>query len=171
MPMIDLTLPQGALDEEAREALMVDLTAALLQHEGAPENERTRAMTWGFVHEVPSVYVGGRPSDLPVYRVVITVPEGTLLHGPGPFSAQTRRNLVGDVTDRVLAAEGRERSSADRARVYCLIRAVDDGHWGALGTIVRMEDIVAIATGEHETELARDARAAIDDLLAEMAGT
>jgi hypothetical protein len=29
------------------------LTAALLRHEGAPDNEKARTIAWPFVHELP----------------------------------------------------------------------------------------------------------------------
>ena len=125
-------------------------------------------MTWVYLHELPAaaINVGGEPADLNVYRVMITVPEGTLLHGPGPVGVASRRNLVGEVTDAVLGAEGDTPVGADRGRVYCLIREIADGHWGALGTTVRMEDIASIATAEEETALASVARESIDVLIA-----
>ena len=168
MPMIDLTYPEGAIAPEAQPEVIERLTAALLRNEGAPDNERTRAMTWTFLHELPAgaVNVAARPVELPVYRIEITVPEGTLLHGPGPFGASARRNLVRDVTEILLEAEPGDRTSADRGRVYCLIREIPDGCWGALGTTVRMEEIASIAADEGSTPLGREATEAIDALLA-----
>lgn len=172
MPMIDLTIPAGGLADDARDQLAEALTAALLRHEGAPDNERTRALTWVFMHECPagSTYVGGRVREMPVYRLVVTVPEGTLLHGPGPFGTAGRRALVADLTSAVLAAEGGEPTPADRGRVYCVIREVPDGYWGALGQTVRMEDIASIGADEAATPVAREAAEAIDALLLAAAG-
>ena len=171
MPMIDLTFPSGALTLESQAELVDQLTAALLRNEGAPDNDRTRAMTWMYLHEVPpaAINVGGRPAGVPVYRVVITVPEGTLLHGPGPVGSTARRNLVSEVTDAVLAAEGGTPASADRGRVYCLVREISDGHWGALGSTIRMEEIASIASDEQETPLGKQARESIDVLTAAQA--
>lgn len=168
MPMIDLTFPEGALNLKSQADLADQLTAALLRNEGAPDNERTRAMTWTYLHESApgEMYIGGQPADLPVYRVLITVPEGTLLHGPGPVGATARRNLVGEVTDIVLAAEGAPPTRADRGRVYCLVQEISDGYWGALGSTIRMEDIASIASSELETPLGQEAKEAIDVLLA-----
>lgn len=171
MPLIDLTVPAGALTADATSRLVDRLTGALIQHEGAPDNERTRAMTWVFVHELPAsaVHVSGTPTERPVYRVAVTVPEGTLLHGPGPFGTSARDCLVRDVTDLVLDAEAGTPSGADRGRVYCTITEVRDGYWGALGGTITMADIASIAGGEAETPLARRARATLDTLLAERA--
>ena len=44
MPMIDLTLPQGALAEDAKGRLVEELTAALLKWEGAPDTAFFRAL-------------------------------------------------------------------------------------------------------------------------------
>src|SRR3982750_2441814 len=108
MPMIDLTYPEGALDAEARAQAVERLTAALLRHEGAADNEQTRAMSWTLVHELPdgALNVGGTGAGDPVYRVLVTVPEGTLLQGPGPVGTNSRRNLVREVAEILLESEG-----------------------------------------------------------------
>jgi phenylpyruvate tautomerase PptA (4-oxalocrotonate tautomerase family) len=173
MPMIDLTYPEGALGADARSEAVEKLTAALLRHEGAFDNEQTRAMSWAVVHEVPphALNVGGSPAERPVYRVLATVPEGTLLQGPGPVGTTARRNLVREVTEILLAAEGTEYSEAEAGRVYCLVREISDGYWGGMGTTFRMEDIVATATPDApQTEVSERARAAIAELVAERGG-
>jgi phenylpyruvate tautomerase PptA (4-oxalocrotonate tautomerase family) len=165
MPMIDLTCTEGALEPEARAEAVEKLTAALLRNEGATDNEATRVMSWGFVHELPreAVNVGGRPAERPVYRLVITVPAGTLLHGPGPIGVQSRRNLVREATEILLEAEGTEFSPAEAGRVYCVIQEVADGFWGGLGTTFRIEDIVAFASPDApQTAVAEQARAALE---------
>ena len=169
MPMIDLYCPEGALEPEARAEAVEKLTAALLRHEGADEtNQYVRAMAWTLVHELPAhaINVDGRPAERPMYRVLVTVPAGTLLQGPGPVGTQARRNLVREVTEILLAAEGGEYSPTEAGRVYCLIQEVADGYWGGLGTTFRMEDIVATATPEApQTAISADARVAIEELL------
>jgi phenylpyruvate tautomerase PptA (4-oxalocrotonate tautomerase family) len=173
MPMIDLTYPEGALDPEARADAVEKLAAALLRHEGAADNEQTRAMSWTVLHELPphALNVGGSPVERPVYRVLVTVPEGTLLQGPGPVGATARRNLVREVTEILLAAEGTDYSEAEAGRVYCLVREVRDGYWGGMGTTFRMEDIVATASPEApQTEVSERARASIAALVAERGG-
>jgi phenylpyruvate tautomerase PptA (4-oxalocrotonate tautomerase family) len=169
MPMIDLTYPEGALEPDARADAVERLTAALLRHEGATDNEQTRGMSWTLVHELPAgaVNVGGTPAEEPVYRVFVTVPEGTLLQGPGPVGATSRRNLVREVAEILLEAEGGEYSDAEAGRVYCIVREVSDGYWGGMGTTFRMEDIVATATPEApQTTVSEQARAAIAGLTA-----
>src|SRR5215210_313038 len=101
--MIDFTYPAGALEPQARADAVDRLTAAVLECEGAPDNEYTRALCWTFVHELPpdQVSVGGRPATRPVYRLLFTVPAGTLLHGPGPVGTYSRDNLVREATEIV----------------------------------------------------------------------
>jgi phenylpyruvate tautomerase PptA (4-oxalocrotonate tautomerase family) len=173
MPMIDLTYPEGALDPEARAEAVEKLTAALLRHEGAADNEQTRAMSWTLVHELPphALNVAGSPVERPVYRVLVTVPEGTLLQGPGPVGTTARRNLVREVTEILLAAEGTSYGEVEAGRVYCLVQEVSDGYWGGMGTTFRIEDIVATATPEApQTEVSERARASIAELAAERNG-
>jgi phenylpyruvate tautomerase PptA (4-oxalocrotonate tautomerase family) len=164
MPMIDLTYPKGALTPDARADAVERLTEALLRHEGAVDNEQTRVMSRAFVHELPHehVFVAGRAVDRPTYRVLLTVPAGTLLHGPGPVGSASRRALCREVTEILLGAEGTPFSPADAARVYCLIHEVEDGFWGGMGTIFRIEDVVAFANPDApQTEVAEQAREAI----------
>jgi phenylpyruvate tautomerase PptA (4-oxalocrotonate tautomerase family) len=169
MPMFDLTYPEGALDEQQRARAVERLTSALLRHEGAPDdNKYVRGMAWGFVHELPehAVNVGGRPAARPVYRVFLTVPEGTLLHGPGPAGPPSRRNLVREVTEILLEAEGTEYTAEEALRVYCIIREVANGFWGGFGTTFEMKDIVAVGMPEAgDTELASQVREAAPHML------
>jgi phenylpyruvate tautomerase PptA (4-oxalocrotonate tautomerase family) len=169
MPMIDLTLPEGALTPEALDEALVKLGEALLRHEGAPVNRRTRGLSWQFVHELPAkaIRVGGiTVDDKPIYRLLVTVPAGTLLQGLGPVGATSRKNLVREVTEIVLAAEGTEYTPEESVRVMCLIREVDDGFWGGFGTTLRIEDIMAVAGPEMgDTELAGRIRAAAEPML------
>ena len=165
MPMFDITYPEGALEPDARAEAVEKLTAALLRHEGAPDNEATRAMSWTLLHELPNwaVNVGGKSAEPPCYRVFVTVPEGTLLQGPGPFAVMARRNLVREVSEILLEAEGTEYSDAEAGRIQCLIREVPDGYWGGIGTTFRMEDIAAFATTElPQTAVSEHARETLE---------
>jgi phenylpyruvate tautomerase PptA (4-oxalocrotonate tautomerase family) len=170
MPMFDLTCPQGAIEAEDREEVMQRLTSALVRHEGAPEgSSRAQGMAWGFVHEMPegAVTIAGRRPVRPIYRLEVTVPAGTLLGGPGPVGTASRRNLVREASEIILAGEGTTYSPAEALRVYCIVREVPDGHWGGFGTTLRMDDIVAVADpSAGDTELAAQIRPHADELLA-----
>jgi len=146
MPMIDLTLPAGALQRSALTTLVEDLTTTVLHWEGVADNPATRAMAWVFVHELASgaVNVGGKPAALPIYRVFLTVPQG--LPGiTGPLNEQRRNALVREVTELVLTAEGVTDIEAHTQRVWCMLREQSEGFWGATGRILRMTDWDALA--------------------------
>ena len=101
-----------------------------------------------FVHKAPagSIHVGGSKATAPYYRVSVTVPAGTRLHGPSPFALQRRKDLVREVTNIVLEAEGTEQGKAEAWRVWCVITEVQDSFWGLVGEVARFEDIVAFAS-------------------------
>lgn len=166
MPMIDVTLPEGAVSEEAKGELVEKLTATLIAREGAPDNEYVRAITWCFVEERPAggVNVGGRPAERPVYRVVLTVPEGApTLHGP--LMGGNREKLVREVTEHVLAAEGTPYSDAEAGRVWVQMREIREGHWGGFGALAGIEDIATYAglpPGGQPTERGERAREAFE---------
>lgn len=140
MPLLELTLPKGALGQEALQSVVEELTEAVLRWEGAPRGSQVaRDLTWVYVDEVTEVHVAGRPSEQPRYRVVITVPEGALSMG-------AKAGLVKDATEAIVTAEGSNDSDAP-FRVWCLINEVPDGNWGALGRIFTFADIAAMVTG------------------------
>jgi len=172
MPMIDFTYPEGALEPDALATALDRLTGALLRNEAATDNERVRAIAWTFVHAQPvgTIYGGGHPAERPYYRVQLTVPAGTLVHGPGPFAAQARANLFREVAEIVLDAEGAPNTDANLARVWCFLSEVPDGFWGGLGAAFRMGDIAGFANDElPATELSERARAALGEHQAKLA--
>ncbi len=172
MPMIDFTYPEGTLEPGALATAVERLTESLLRNEAATDNKRIRAIAWTYLHEQPkgAIYSGGRPAELPYYRVQFTVPAGTLLHGPGPFAAQARATLFREVAEIVLDAEGAPHTDANLARVWCFVREVEDGFWGSLGTAFRMSDIAGFANDElSATTLSKRARATLEDHQAKLA--
>src|SRR5215207_6834636 len=172
MPMIDFTYPEGALEADALATAIDRLTESLLRNEAATDNERIRAIAWAFVHAQPSgtIYSGGRTAELPYYRVQLTVPAGTLVHGPGPFAAQARAQLFREVAEIVLDAEGSPHTDANLSRVWSFLREVPDGFWGGLGSAFHMRDIAGFANDEQPaTELSERARAALGEHQAKVA--
>ena len=159
MPMIDITLTQGALTKPALSKLVNDLTKALIDGEGAPDNEYTRFLTWCFVDERPpeAISVGGSNSSLPRYRVTLTVPEGAPKI-PGPLMMKSRRALSKNATELVLDAEGSDYSFENISRVWVQIREIKEGYWGAFGDIATMNDIGTFVMGQpaigHKTQKA-----------------
>src|SRR2546423_3112439 len=122
MPMIDLTLPEGALPDDAKGRLVEELTTALLKWEGAPDNEVARSIAWTYVDERPAgaINVAGAPAQEPRYRVRVTVPEGAL-------DDERKAGLGAGVTEGVLAGEGGPKGAANGARVWWNNREGRDG--------------------------------------------
>jgi hypothetical protein len=116
-------------------------------------------MSRAWVHELPEecVFLGGRPAERPTYRIVLGVPAGTLLHGPGPVGSASRQALSREVAEIVLEVEGTPYSDVEAARIYCIVDEITDGHWGGLGTIFRIEDIVAFGNPEAPQTAAAEA--------------
>ena len=137
MPQIEFTLPRGALSADAIDSLMGEMTTTLLRYEGAPDNDASREISWGFVHEVDRVYNGGAPlNGGPArYRVDLTVPQGAL-------TPEKKNEIVGEITQMILAAEA---ASADDAaasmRVWVLVHDVPDGNWGGAGRTWTLREI------------------------------
>ena len=147
MPMIDLTVPQGAVDAHA---LIDDLTKTLLKWEGVPDNPVADGISWGYVHEVApgDHHVGHQANgDGPArYRVLVTVPEGAL-------DDERKAGLVADVTRTVLEREGSPVDVANASRVWVFINEVPDGNWGGAGRIFRFKDIARMVGGDGEAVL------------------
>jgi phenylpyruvate tautomerase PptA (4-oxalocrotonate tautomerase family) len=148
--MIDITTSRNALSDAAKVALADRLSTDLIELEGAEDNAFVRSITWCFIDERDDVFVGGRRFDRPIYRVVVTVPEGVALCGP--LGLDNRRSLVKRVTDAVLEAEGTTTTTVEAARVWVQMRQIADAHWGAFGELVSMPDIVAYGVGVGHTD-------------------
>ncbi|MFB9267053.1 4-oxalocrotonate tautomerase family protein [Bradyrhizobium erythrophlei] len=149
MPMIDVTIPEGALKPEAEARLIKELGDILITHEGfGATNEVAQSVTVVFLHRPAAVYVAGKPSASPRYRIVPTVPEGQ-------YTEASRKALVKDVTDAVVRAEGG--SFEDVApRVWVFPSEIPDGQWGSRGVIRPLPDIQAFIAGEHERKVGEE---------------
>ena len=143
MPLLDVTYPQGALSEDARERLADELTAALLRAERAPDTEFFRSITWLYLHELPvhAVRRAGRPAEQPTFKVEATTPEGAL-------SDRRRKEFVADATRAVREAAGI--AEEDALRVWVLCHEVAEGSWGAAGQVVEFAALRAAAAQERE---------------------
>ncbi|MCS3446240.1 MULTISPECIES: tautomerase family protein [Bradyrhizobium] len=164
MPMIDVTIPEGALKPDAEARLIKELGDILIGHEGFdPANKVAQGVTVVFLHRPAAVYVAGQPSPSPRYRIVPTVPEGQ-------YTEASRAALVKDVTDAVVRAAGG--SFEDVApQVWVFPTEIPDGQWGSRGVIRPLPDIQAFIAGEHERKvgearLARRRRVKALELLA-----
>jgi phenylpyruvate tautomerase PptA (4-oxalocrotonate tautomerase family) len=143
--MIDVTLPDGALSEEQRGALAERLTNTILKWEGAAEIPFSRQITLVYFDERPagSIYVAGEQAIDPRYRVLVTIPEGSIREDG------RKAGLVEEITRDVLEVDGTVGDEA-ALRVWVFIHEVPDGHWAGAGRIFRLRDIVKLARSGGE---------------------
>src|SRR4051812_38180434 len=143
MPMMDLTMPEGALTADARTALVDELTTVLLRAERAPDTDFFRSITWAFVHELPEgcVLSAGRPVERPVVRLEGTTPQGAL-------SDPRRAELVSEATRVICDALGH--AGTDAKRVWVICHEIPEGSWGAGGDVVRFQALRDAAAAARE---------------------
>jgi phenylpyruvate tautomerase PptA (4-oxalocrotonate tautomerase family) len=143
--MIDVTLPEGALSEDKLGALGERLTNTILKWEGAAEIPFSRQITVVYFDERPagSIYVAGERETQTRYRVLITIPEGSIK------DEERKAGLVDEVTRDILEIDGSDDETAS-FRVWVFIHEVPDGHWGGAGQIFRLRDIVKLARSGGE---------------------
>jgi len=149
MPMIDVTIPEGALKPEAEARLIKEIGSILIGHEGFdPASKVAQSVTVTFLHRPAAVYVAGEPVTAPRYRIVPSVPEGQ-------YTAASRKALVKDVTEAVVRAEGDDRDDV-ASRVWVFPTEVPEGTWGSRGVIRPLADIQAFIAGEHERKVGEE---------------
>ena len=155
MPFMEVTYPQGALTDDARERLADELTTALLRAERAPDTEFFRSITWLYLHE------------LPAGKAVRPVDERGEVRGARRRTPRRRADVPPrgpDAAGRALRppAQGvRGRRDARRAgggrhsrgqglRIWVLCKEIAEGSWGAAGQVVEFEALRAAAAQERE---------------------
>lgn len=142
MPKLDLTIPAGALSDEARRELPERLGATLLHWEGAPDTDFFRSITWAHLHELPAEAIRTPDGEAEPHAIVeVTVPEGAL-------SDRRKAGLVDQATNDVLEATGWGDEAA--MRVWVIVNEVPDGNWGAGKQVIRFEQLREAAKAERE---------------------
>jgi hypothetical protein len=140
MPVIDLTLPEGCFERARQEALAAELTQLIIRWAGGTGRPGYDTASWAFVRDAKLAEVGGRPrrpDRRHVYRVVVSVPTGSL-------DAARRSGLMHDVARAVIAAEGSEPTSQNLMRVRCVVDEIPDGSCGAQSGPLRLRDLAAL---------------------------
>ncbi len=141
MPIIDVTVPQGAFSSDQKTQIGEEFTAILAKYEGYEPTSSRRSTIWVYVNEAQEYTVGGNlhlEKQAARYRVYVTVPHGIL-------NGEAKNGLVGEITSTLLRIEGTPLSLESGLRVYCLIEEIADGNWGTAGRILRLTDMAALA--------------------------
>lgn len=128
MPMIDLSLPRGALRPEQLQTLMHHAVKTLMWWEKIPDTPEARNIAWAFVNEVdPShVYIGGLPPERPRYRFRVHTIEGLM-------DERAKQGVIRDLTKLVLEIEGAPHDLDNASRVWCILREYPRQNWGIGG--------------------------------------
>lgn len=137
MPLVELSMTKGALSKEALAPLAERITLHVLRAQGArPGSDAARSISRVVFRQAEPdlVFVGGEVADNPLYRIIVTTPEGAL-------DAPTKVTLVEELTKVVLDAEGTPYREAEAERVWCVINEIPDGNWGSGGKIYPWRDI------------------------------
>jgi phenylpyruvate tautomerase PptA (4-oxalocrotonate tautomerase family) len=142
VPIIDLTLPRGAIARSALEHLARELSRALLRCQVTRDNPKAEAINWVYVHQQPpeDLLVAGRGGGRPHYRIDVTVMAGAM-------SDENRREVAELMTQAIIAAEGGHPNPLNAGRVWVLFHEVADGYWAAGGRLYRLEDVMRFVTG------------------------
>jgi phenylpyruvate tautomerase PptA (4-oxalocrotonate tautomerase family) len=145
--MLDVYIPDGALQPDAEAALLNRITEILVRNEGFdPADPVSRSVSWLWLHRPADIYVGGEPADAPRYKVVPSVPEGQL-------DEQKRASVIAEVTEAILDAENGA-WPRDASRIWVFPTEIPEGHWGGWGRIRPLATILARLTG-GDTKRAR----------------
>jgi phenylpyruvate tautomerase PptA (4-oxalocrotonate tautomerase family) len=145
--MLDVYIPDGALQPDAEATLLNRITEILVRNEGFdPADPVSRSVSWLWLHRPAAIYVGGEPADAPRYKVVPSVPEGQL-------DERKRASVIAEVTEAILDAE-HGAWPRDASRIWVFPTEIPEGHWGGWGRIRPLATILARLTG-GDTERAR----------------
>ena len=143
MPNITVKIPEGVLDAAAQKCLFDGITAAAARCEQIPAEPDKRFLCWVMIEEIASsrwacggVDVTG--SVIPVV-VQVNVPTGVL-----NYEARARyvELIHRSVTDAL-------RHEKRRIATSCIISEIQEGTWGANGTIWRLPQQAAASGFEH----------------------
>lgn len=137
MPIIDLLISEGQFDQSQQDELAKQLTQTLLDCDVTINNPKAPAINWCYIHEQPAgtVYVAGEPEHKPHYRIAITIMQGAM-------SQPVKQQVVHDMTQAILLAEGTSFNPMNSARVWITIHEVQEGNWGAAGQVYHLNDLM-----------------------------
>jgi phenylpyruvate tautomerase PptA (4-oxalocrotonate tautomerase family) len=143
MPNVEIRLPHGRYDADARQRLAKGLTSSLLAAEGLPENDTTRALTWVSVEESsPGGWtIAAEPAEdrAEVHAFARITTFASLLDD------ERRAALLRTVNDAVVELAGGDPLGG--LGVWTVIEEVPDGRWGVAGNPIDKATLDAVDRG------------------------
>ena len=134
MPLIRITAPKGALNQNDQAALVSRVSNAVLRSEGAdPKDPAAQALVWASYTELPTtaLYVGGKTLEKTPVVIAVTTPEGALDEG----GRGTLVSDIGEVVDDLIGV------FPGRLNHWTMLHELDEGSWAGAGQIFKLADI------------------------------
>lgn len=134
MPLIELKLRAGRLDEGEVDQLSTELTRPALAAEGS-DLDRAGSLTWTLVETYADDEwrVGGGPANGPTYLVRATLVGGLV-------SDADKERFIARANDAIESVD----PDFDPSAAWVLIDELADGNLGAAGTVMSSERIAAV---------------------------
>ena len=151
MPIIDICFPQGALSDEAKQALPNVLGQIALGYEGLKGSQFAEEFTWVYVYELPkaSVTQVSGPLAKPIYRVRFTTLQNLL-------DDNSKKRLGVDTARAIYEAEGTPWNSGEaHNRVWTFFEDIRQGDWIVGDQVNSIQDLRA-AFAEEQASLAEE---------------
>jgi len=125
MPIVDLTVAEGTLQQKERDRLLDRVGRIAIGYEGLSGSKFAEAFTWVYLHELPANHVSqiaGKPPK-PLYRFTFTTLQ-TLLDN------DSKHRLGQDVARAVYEIEGAEWNEEEAYnRVWVFFDDYRQGDW------------------------------------------
>ena len=140
MPLIDVTLPAGAVPADAAGDLSAAVVAAVLRWAELPQTNFFRAATWVRLHEAaaPTFTTGAGPHER-AFLVQITALSGLL-------DERRHEGLAAELTGILRTASG---SADDEGTVWTIVQDIPEGSWSVNGQLTRAEHLAPLIASGH----------------------
>ena len=116
MPLIQVDAPQDTLNKNEQDALISQLSNAVLKAERAPiDSAGAQSLVWAFYDEKPktAIYVGSENLQEPPFRIAVTTPQGALTHSSRESLVLKRFFLIGLSSSDAISFSGFSKSKLE----------------------------------------------------------
>ncbi|MFI0985901.1 tautomerase family protein [Streptomyces exfoliatus] len=141
MPLVEITVPEGALSEAAAQVLQQRVADSVLTAMGLPHTDFFASATWVYVREAAKGLATTGAGTPPGVLVVVTPLEGFL-------TPERNETLSVEIT-----RQAREATGSD-AVVWVVVNEIPEGNWAVNGALTRRAKIDEFVA-EAEAEAAR----------------